>query len=206
MRKIIFLISILVLISCKREKTEIQNNKRTETVKVLKKRDFPIKNFSKIELLSYYNRMKWDNEYQGKRAFNKILVDNYKLTFDTTMIRERVVLNKDQERELLNLMALEYCHTGETPADCYNPRHMILFRDDKNRIIGYNEFCFSCLSGRNSGNLDAFQKFCYSDMEIFFKKSGLRFFLEGTELDGDLIHENEEYDFLKSKGFIKNQN
>ncbi|KFF13810.1 hypothetical protein [Flavobacterium hydatis] len=209
MKKIIFFITtILVLISCKKEKTETPIDMTGEKVvksvnNVIKKRDLPLKNFSKIEIVSYYNRMVWDTTtVNGKHSFNKILVDNYKLTFDSTMIQERVILNKIQEKELLNLIISDTCNTGETPADCYKPRHMILFRDSKNRIVGYNEFCISCAYGRNSSNLDGFQKYCYSDMDRLFKKFGIKLFVE--EGDEDVEAENKEYDFLKHKGYIKN--
>ncbi|MWB94749.1 hypothetical protein GON26_10265 [Flavobacterium sp. GA093] len=205
MKRILFLIAFLFFISCKNEKT-IDSGK-IEVVnslsRIIKKRDFPLKNFSNIELVSYYNRVVWDTiKVNDKSPFNKILVDNYRLTFDSLMIQERVTLNKIQEKELLNLMISDTCSTGETPADCYKPRHMILFRDHKNRIMGYSEFCIACAAGRNSENLEEFQKYCYSDMEILFKKYGIKLFVH--EGDEDDTQENREYDFLKHKGYIKN--
>ncbi|MCC9019325.1 hypothetical protein [Flavobacterium lipolyticum] len=165
--------------------------------KIIKKRDFPIKNFSKIELVSYYNRIYWDTlNYKGKFPSSKVLVDNYRLTFDSTMIEERVILNKSQETELLNLMVCDTCVPQEVSAACYNPRHMILFRDNKNRIIGYNEFCLSCVGGRTSPSLDNFQKYCYSDMEILFRKFGIKLFV-------DYDDEKKEYKILEKKGYLK---
>lgn len=177
MRKIIFLISILILISCKNEKIESQSFS-----KVINKRDFPIKNFSKIELVSYYNRIYWDTKFKGEFPIHKVLVENYKLTFDSAMIQERVVLNKVQEKELLNLMVSDSCSIDQITAACYNPRHMILFRDNKNRIIGYNEFCLECASSRNSDNLEDFQKYCYYDMSNLFKKFGIKLFVESEDI------------------------
>lgn len=195
-----FLVVIIVLVSCKNEK----NNRSTVTEgipiarsvsKIIEKREFPIKNFSKIELVSYYDRILWDTlPYKGKQPFNKILVDNYKLTFDSTMIRERVILNKYQEKELLNLIVCDTCIPGEMESGCYMPRHMILFRDNKNHIIGYDEFCINCIGSRNSSNLDGFQKYCYSDMEELLKKFGIKLFIK----DGE---EQEESAFLKSRGY-----
>jgi hypothetical protein len=175
MRKVLFLISILLLISCK-------NNDAEKTFsKVINKRDFPVKNFSKIELVSYYNRVLWDNKFKGEFPTHKVLVENYKLTFDSTMIQERVVLNKVQEKELLNLMISDSCSIGQITSACYNPRHMILFRDNKNRIIGYNEFCLECGSSRNSDNLENFQQYCYYDMSNLFKKFGIKLFVESDD-------------------------
>ena len=192
------------IISCKKE--QIENKEKIETdlgitipksiSKTINKRDFPIKNFSKIELVSYYNRIIWDTvKYKGERPSYKMLVDNYKLTFDSTMIQERVVLNKSQEKELLNLMVCDTCIPEELTSACYDPRHMILFRDSKNRIVGYNEFCINCVGGRNSANLEGFQKYCYSEMGELFRKFGIKLFVE----DGEGGKEDE---FLSKKGYL----
>ncbi len=202
MRKIIFLITILILVSCKNEKTNNQIEAEGIPIvksvsKVINRRDFPIKNFSKIELVSYYNRIFWDTvRYKGERPSYKMLVDNYKLTFDSTMVQERVILNKSQEKELLNLMISDTCVPEEMSAACYDPRHMILFRDDKNRIIGYNEFCINCIGSRSSTNLNGFQKYCYSDMGDLFRKFGIKLFVEYED-------EGKEYEFLRKKGYLK---
>lgn len=192
------------IISCKKE--QIEKKEKTETdigitipksiSKTIIKRDFPIKNFSKIELVSYYNRIIWDTvKYKGERPSYKMLVDNYKLTFDSTMIQERVVLNKSQEKELLNLMVCDTCIPEELTSACYDPRHMILFRDSKNRIVGYNEFCINCVGGRNSANLEGFQKYCYSEMGELFRKFGIKLFVEYGE-------EGKEDEFLSKKGYL----
>ncbi len=202
MRKVFLLIVVFVLVSCQNKKAKVlQENEGITMVKseskIIKKRDFPIKNFSKIELVSYYNRIYWDTlNYKGKFPSSKVLVDNYRLTFDSTMIEERVILNKSQETELLNLMVCDTCVPQEVSAACYNPRHMILFRDNKNRIIGYNEFCVSCVGGRTSSNLDNFQKYCYSDMETLFRKFGIKLFV-------DYDDEKKEYKILEKKGYLK---
>lgn len=202
MRKIFLLIAVFALVSCQNKKAKVlQENEGITMVKseskIIKKRDFPIKNFSKIELVSYYNRIYWDTlNYKGKFPSSKVLVDNYRLTFDSTMIEERVILNKSQEKELLNLMVCDTCVPQEVSAACYNPRHIILFRDNKNRIIGYNEFCLSCVGGRTSPNLDNFQKYCYSDMETLFRKFGIKLFV-------DYDDEKKEYKILEKKGYLK---
>lgn len=198
MKRILFLITILLFISCKDEKPEKATNLKTRQVlksvsRVIKKRNFPLKSFSKIELVSYYNRIYWDTiKHNGEQPSRKVLVDNYKLTFDSTMIQERVVLNKIQEKELLNLMICDTCIPEEISAACYNPRHMILFRDVKNRIVGYNEFCISCTGARNSPNLDGFQKYCLYEMGDLFKKFGIKLFV-------DYDDEQKEYEILKKK-------
>lgn len=124
MRKIIFLIAILLLVSCKNENE--QQSLESEGIpieksisKIINKRDFPIKKFSKIELVSYYNRVVWDTlKYKGESPSYKLVVDNYKLTFDSTMIQERVILNRSQEKELINLLISDTCIPQEMEAGC----------------------------------------------------------------------------------------
>ncbi|GEC72668.1 hypothetical protein FFL01_22070 [Flavobacterium flevense] len=190
MKRIIFLIVIIALVSCKKEKTKSSTSSVTEGIpiarsvsKIIKQRDFSIKNFSRIELISYYDRISWDTiKYKGEQPINKILVDDFKLTFDSTMVQERVVLNKTQEKELINLIVCDTCIPEEISSACYMPRHMIIFRDSKDRIIGYNEFCLNCAGSRISPNLDGFQKYCYSDMGELFKKFGIKLFVEDDQL------------------------
>ena len=69
-------------------------------------------------------------------------------------------------------------------------------QDNKNRIIGYNEFCLSCVGGRTSPNLDNFQKYCYLDMETLFRKFGIKLFV-------DYDDEKKEYKILEKKGYLK---
>ncbi|SEO84619.1 hypothetical protein SAMN05444671_1248 [Flavobacterium sp. CF108] len=194
------MITALALVSCKNEKPKTPKEPEGIPIvksvsKVINKRDFPLKNFSKIELVSYYDRIMWDTvKYKGEQPFRKVLVDNYKLTFDSTMIQERVILNKIQEKELLNLVVCDTCVPEEISAACYRPRHMILFRDNKNRIVAYNEFCISCNGSRNSANIDGFQKYCLYEMGDLFKKFGIKLFI-------DYDDEQKEYDILRKKGY-----
>ncbi|KFF05928.1 hypothetical protein [Flavobacterium reichenbachii] len=188
MRKAFFLIFVLVIVSCKKENTEspIVNKKTTVSTsesEVIKRRDFPLKNLSKVEVLSYEDRMRWDKQSTEKEdnKYTKDLVVKYKLNFDSTMIKERVILNSVLKMELLQLMSQDSCKIEEFVSDCYMPRHMILFRDQKNRIIGYKELCLSCKGFRESKNLENYNGFCFSQIEELFKKAGIKYFDDDYE-------------------------
>jgi hypothetical protein len=113
------------------------------------------------------------------------------------MVNERIVLNEAQKEELFALITCDTCLTEEMAAACYMPRHLILFRDKKNKILGYQEFCFQCIGSRTSKNLERFQEFCFSDMNKLFRKFGIKYFMENQE------DEQKEHLFLKNKGYIK---
>ncbi|NHM01618.1 hypothetical protein G4D72_05775 [Flavobacterium sp. KDG-16] len=197
-----FFIAILFLsfLSCKEEKLKTPefNIIEPSVSKSIKKREFPLKNVAKIEFLSYPDRIAWDTiSYKGEIPFRKNLIENQKFTFDSTMIKERIVLNEIQKKELFALMVCDTCVPEEMAAACYQPRHLILFKDKKNKIVGYQEFCFQCIGLRESENLEGFEKFCFSDMNKLFRKFGIKYFVENDE------DNQKEYHFLKNKGYIK---
>lgn len=136
---------------------------------------FPFNKIKKIEFLSYPNRMFWDNRNDRQAVEYGELVINQKIVFDTTLIKERISLNQIQTKELY-LLLKNKCNVQEPIAGCYNPRNMILYRDFKNKIIAYQEFCFECIGSRESKNLLNNSSFCLLDMKQLFKKVGIKYF------------------------------
>lgn len=186
MKKIIFLIFIFVFISCKKEQERPQPDESPMVAKseteIIKERDFPLKESSKIEILSYEDRMRWDKKITKKdNKYYKDLVVDYKLNFDSTKVKERVLLSSELKTELIGLLSQDSCKVENLPRDCYMPRHMIVFRDQKNRIIGYKELCLSCKGYRESKNLENYNGFCFTQMEDLFKKAGIKYFDEDYE-------------------------
>ena len=208
MRKLLLGLVFIFLISCKHKGPKYPSEDEgvpyvPSVSKLINKREFPLKGYSKIEFISYCgDRIMWDTiGSNGKNFFYKDVVINSKLNFDSTMIKERVILNKNQEKELINLMVCDTCEPEELPSACYMPRHLILFRDKKNKIIAYNEFCFECIGSRHSKNLDDFQKFCLSDMYKQFEKAGIKFFGDTKEQGKE---ENKFLDSIqRARGIIK---
>lgn len=203
MKYLVLLILSLLLFSCKKEKVVIREGfPYVKSVsKSIYKRDFPIKNVSTIEFLSYPDRIMWDTIGKGQDLEYKDLILNSKLNFDSTMIKERIVLNENQKNKLYALMICDTCVPEESQAACYMPRHMILFMDKSNKIIAYNEFCFSCNGSRYSKNLNNFQKFCIDDMYDLFKKSGIKYFADTLN---QVREENKFIDSIqKARGIIK---
>ncbi|MEN2412733.1 hypothetical protein [Flavobacterium mesophilum] len=186
MRKVFFLLTILILISCKKEQEKLELDEtpiitKSET-EIIKERDFPLKELSKVEILSYEDRMRWDRKITKKdNKYYKDLVVDYKLNFDSTKIKERVFLSSALKTELIGLMSQDSCKVENLPRDCYMPRHMIVFRDQKNRIIGYKELCLSCKGYRESKNMENYNGFCFTQMEDLFKKAGIKYFDEDYE-------------------------
>lgn len=178
----IFLFTMTSLVSCKDEKIEEK-----------------IKGVAKIEFMSYPDRIAWDNDVKkGENIMYREIVKNGMLDFDSTLVRERIVLNESQQEALATLLE-KNCLMEEPAAACYMPRHIIVYRDKKDKIIGYQEFCFTCVGSRNSKNMEKYNAFCMSDMEQLFRETGIKYFVDTPQ------REKEEYKFLDSLELARNK-
>ncbi len=54
-------------------------------------------------------------------------------------------LSQDSIKYLTNLLA-NTTNYWDSPADCFNPRHGIVFYNSKNKIVGHISICFECNS------------------------------------------------------------
>lgn len=186
MKKLLCFIVLITGLSCKKNQTSIKNNDTYEIPisKSINKtnRIFKLDRLSKVEILSYPNRILWDTiSFNGMIPFDKELISNNKLTFESKFIKERINLNKEQILELTQLMSSDSCEPKEMVAACYMPRHLILFKDKKDTIIAYNEICIECVGSRYSSNIEVYQKYCMTDMKDFFKKVGIKYFGKNGE-------------------------
>jgi hypothetical protein len=215
MKKIIYIFFLLGLFSCKKEvkvtKTKdwiytvekqadgtiLYTEERVEEKDTINysKIKFPFDKIKKVEFLSYYNRIMWDERKDRDDVAYGDLVKNQRIVFDSTLIKERIIINEIQMKRLYGILKSN-CKIQENIAGCYNPRHMILYRDFKNKIIAYQEFCFECIGSRQSKNLLNNSSFCLLDMKQLFKDSDIKYYGE-TEKEQD-----QEYQFLKKEGYI----
>lgn len=151
--KKIFLLGLLLFVSCKNESALTYS------------KEFDLKGFSKIEVLSYPDRMLWDTLESSEEV-----IKDGRLNFDSTFVKERVILSEKQSSELIKIFCQDSCYMEKVTAPCFDPRDMILFRDNKNKIIAYKEFCFECSNSRSSKNLSAFDDYCIGDIYMFINK------------------------------------
>jgi hypothetical protein len=163
MKKILLILIFVCILSCQKDK------------------EFKLPNLSKIEFVSYPDRMIWDTiGAKGEKLFYKNLIVNSKLNFDSTMIKERVILKSEQLKEL-SMLLQETCDDQYEASACYMPRNLILFRDNKDKIIAYKEFCFSCSGSYSSKNIEKYSEFCLKDMNSLFRKFGIKYFGDTPE-------------------------
>jgi|GEM_PF-966623 len=133
------------------------------------KNTFPFNVSDKVELVSYQCRR---DSYS-----NDNLISNDK--FSVANIKQRVSLGKSQRDSVFSLL-YNYkplpVGLDTLQADCYNPRHSIVFYE-KSKAIAFFEICFECGGTRQSKGVD-FGQFCPEKMcmlQTFFKTSGADF-------------------------------
>src|SRR5688572_10634143 len=130
---------------------------------------FPFNVSDKVELVSYECRK---DSYSNDNLIssNKFAVDN---------VKQRVSLDKSQRDSIFSIL-YNYkplpVGVDTLQADCYNPRHSIVFYE-KSKAIAFFEICFECGRTRQSKGVD-FGQFCPEKMcmlQTFFKVNGADF-------------------------------
>lgn len=126
---------------------------------------FPFNNSDKIELVAY--------EPRRDAYSNRDLID--KGVFSVNDIRQRVTLNNTQRDSLFSILYnFKPVPVGldTMQADCYNPKHSIVFYE-KSAAIAFFEICFECGGSKQSLGVD-FGQFCPEKMcmlQNFFKSN-----------------------------------
>lgn len=101
--------------------------------------------YDKIILLSY-DRPR--DEYLAKSELN---IKNFKISLSKIKIVDSIDLNENQSKKILEILNLPI-EVGSM-ADCYNPRHILLFYKNS-KLIGFYEFCAECGGCRKSDNIN----------------------------------------------------
>lgn len=137
---------------------------------------FPFNQTKTIEVLSYPVRYEWDTIRNGKKVHLGNLVENKKLV-NPSGIKERVILSDKQKLELFNTLFIRETKNCEI-AMCFDPRHAILFYNDKEEIIANIEICFEC--GGDYGTFK-YNELCIEGLEPIGKiieDAGIKYFGE----------------------------
>lgn len=130
---------------------------------------FPFSTSDKVELVSY--------ECRKDSYSNDNLISGDKFTVDN--IKQRVTLDRSKRDSVYSILYnFRPSPVGQDTlqADCYNPRHSIVFYE-KSKAVAFFEICFECGGTRQSPNVD-FGQFCPEKMCIlqnFFKTNGADF-------------------------------
>jgi hypothetical protein len=189
----ITLIFIILVVGCRTKDTKSQSISETDTSLVddgefdegetgclydkSNKRPgdtYPFDKSDKIELVSYQTR-------RTNRSNDSLIQDG---NFTVPNIRQRVRLNKVQSDTLFSILYnYKKIRQGDVEfvADCYNPRHSIVFYQ-AGRAFAFLEVCFQCNGTRQTRDLN-FGEFCDE------KWCALQKFFNATGADFGLIHE-----------------
>lgn len=116
---------------------------------------FPFSKSNTIEIVFY------EKELTGGADLKKI---------NEIPSKKKVILDNDQKNELFKILYKEICIV-EFSAACYDPRHAIIFKAQKD-TIGVIEICLECAGIRETSDIKKI-KMCDSRIEkldAFFKK------------------------------------
>ena len=128
---ILFFALLCTVISCK---------KQNEKVEEVRSNKF-LKEFDKIRLVSYHTKRDvYNSNYELKIKNDTIEIPNVNFI-------DNVVLKKKESDKIFKIL-LSPPEIG-TLADCYNPRHILLFYK-KNKMVEYFEFCAECGGSQTS--------------------------------------------------------
>ena len=132
---ILLILSSIFILSC--------NEKEKKTSELLKKYD-------KIRLISYNtHRDVYNSNY-------KLKIENDTVIIPETSIVDNIILDKHYSNKIAAVLLST--ENECLMADCYNPRHIILFYR-QNKIVDFYEFCAECGGSVQSKNIN-FPQFC----------------------------------------------
>ena len=132
---------------------------------------YPFSKASKIEVISYPDRMNWGN------VDEEIVKDGFLVINDK--IKERQVLTKSETDSLFNFLFIDDCPVFSSQAKCFAPRHAILFYDKTDKVIGYIEVCLECGTSEQSFSFNAICSERTKKLADIFKQAGIKYFGEG---------------------------
>lgn len=132
---------------------------------------YPFSKRSKIEVISYTNRMMWDDDDMGI-VKNGVLIIKDK-------IKERKVFSEAQSDSLFKFLFIEECPAFSSQAKCFDPRHAILFYDKNDKLLEYIEVCLECGTSEQSFSFNAICDQRTKKLVDIFKQAGIKYFGEG---------------------------
>ncbi|MCO6163922.1 hypothetical protein [Flavobacterium sp. NRK F7] len=168
----LILISNIMLFACESKR------KKESNVGIIKKYDFSNSLDFKYETINEVILYSFLNKSSIKTLpYRKDVNYNSDVQLSNDFIKERILLDEKQKQELFHLITKDSCPKEQHLADCYNPRHEVVFKNKSNEIMGSIEICFECNDFRHSKSLGEATYYCHDAMRLFFWKAGIRYFI-----------------------------
>ena len=151
----------------------------------------------KIEIYAYLVQSKW---YKNDKY--EYLKKDSIVNIPEIYLRNKIELSKKQISKLKKSIIKSPDKIDER-ADCYMPRHTIVFYDEKDVILGYVELCFSCMNSRASDNFIVLNnKMLFQ--EKLFKEFGIKYF-EETDEETEEYYKNQEKEMMELEERYRNK-
>lgn len=143
---------------------------------------FPFKSAHSALILSYQDRSTWTQVKPHEQIEVETDSSRYIIMKGkdlTSRIKERVEVQGENLERFFSIFHSTQCGLG-TISFCYNPRHLILFYDQEEVLLGAVELCLDCSNGLASEGID-FPSFCSEksdELKSFFEEVGVTYFGE----------------------------
>jgi hypothetical protein len=152
----------------------------------------------KIEIYAYLVQSKWDKKDKYEYLKNDSII-----RIPEIYLRNKIQISKSQITKLKKNLVKSNNEIGEI-ADCYEPRHTIVFYNKKDEILGFVELCFSCVNSRVSDNFIILKDKMLLQ-EKLFQEFGITYFEDTKEETDTFLKKSEEKEIELEKKF-KNKN
>ncbi|WP_333599891.1 hypothetical protein [Flavobacterium sp.] len=137
----LILLILILTTSCKDNLGKSEPIVNTENYELTNKF---LSGFDNIKLISYdTHRDDYSSNYQLK-------IENDTIKIPEVKYIDNVDLDNKFSKKIFRVLLSE--NKNCTMADCYNPRHILLFYK-KDKLVGFYEFCAECGGSRQSENI-----------------------------------------------------
>ncbi|MVO08216.1 hypothetical protein GOQ30_03435 [Flavobacterium sp. TP390] len=175
MKKIFLILALFQLFTC------LSQNENKKLINCI------FKQTKKIEIYAFLELTKWEGE-KRYMIYNKGKV--VAISFPEKYLRNKIILNKKQIKKLKNSLVSTDDYIDER-ADCYFPRHTIVFYNKEDKILGYIELCFGCFNSYATKNLTFLEDSMLFQQNLF-EEFGITYLTDTKE-------EEENYSKLAEK-------
>jgi hypothetical protein len=139
---------------------------------------FPFSNTAHVVVLSYPDRMDWENSANdGRRESNENVIPNGNILIPKDKIRDSIRLQLPDCRRLFEILYSDSC-SESLHTMCFEPRHSFIFFDTHDHVFASIEICLQCGTFKTTDGVSPFI-LCHQkikQLKGFMKSVGVRYF------------------------------
>lgn len=137
-----------------------------------------------LEVVDHALLISYTSSFDGENSFSDYLTKNFSSLSDLNIlndeklnIKDHVIIEDEDLDELFDILYKQSC-SDDLVGNCFTPNHAVVYYDHNNKVMGYTEICFDCITSVSSQNIPTL-KLCNSKMNQlmdFMKKHNVTYF------------------------------